>query len=61
MCFLLCAIDIFSKYVWVIPLKDKNGTTNNNAFPKILDESNRKPNKIWVDKRCEFYNQWDHG
>ena len=57
MCFLLCAIDIFSKYVWVILLKDKRGTTNNNAFPKILDESNRKANKIWVDKRCEFYNQ----
>ena len=54
---LLCAIDIFSKYAWVIPLKDKKGTTINNAFPKILDESNRKPNKILVDKRREFYNQ----
>ena len=54
---LLCAIDIFSKYAWVIPLKDKKGTTINNAFQKILDESNRKPNKILVDKRREFYNQ----
>ena len=54
---LLCAIDIFSKYAWVIPLKDRKGTTINNAFPKILDESNRKPNKILVDKRREFYNQ----
>ena len=54
--FLLCVIDIFSKYVWVIPLKDKKGVSIGNAFQKILKESNRKPNKIWVDKRSEFYN-----
>ena len=42
----LCVIDIYSKYAWVIPLKDKNGFTITNAFQKILDESNRKPNKI---------------
>ena len=54
--FLLCAIDIFSKYAWVVPLKDKNGITITNAFQKILKESNRKPNKIWVDKGSEFYN-----
>ena len=46
MCFLLCAIDIFSKYAWVISLKDKKSATINNAFPKFLDESNRKPDKI---------------
>ena len=51
--FLLCVIDIFSKYAWVAPLKDKKGV---NAFQKILDDSNRKPNKIWVDKGSEFYN-----
>ena len=44
--FLLCVIDIFSKYAWVIPLKDKKGITNTNAFQKILDESKRKLNKI---------------
>ena len=55
-CFLLCFIDIFSKYAWVIPLKDKKGITITNAFQKILKESNRKPNKIWVDKGSEFYN-----
>ena len=44
--FLLCVIDIFSKYAWAIPLKEKKGTTISNAFQKILDESNRKPNKI---------------
>ena len=54
--FLLCVIDIFSKYAWVVPLKDKKGITITDAFQKILDDSNRKPNKIWVDKGSEFYN-----
>ena len=44
--FLLCVIDIFSKYAWVAPLKDKKGVTIINAFQKILDDSKRKPNKI---------------
>ena len=54
--FLLCVIDIFSKYAWVVPLKDKKGISIVNAFQKILDKSERKPNKIWVDKGSEFYN-----
>ena len=54
--YLLCVIDIYSKYAWVIPLKDKKGITIN-AFKKILDESNRKPNKIWVDKGGKSYNR----
>ena len=45
-CFLLFAIYIYNKYTWVIPLKDKKGITNTNAFQKILDEWNGKPNKI---------------
>ena len=44
--FLLCVIDIFSKYAWVVPLKDKKGISIFNAFQKILKESNGKPNKI---------------
>ena len=44
--FLLCVIDIFSKYACVVPLKDKKGITITNAFQKMLKESNRKPNKI---------------
>ena len=48
--FLLCVIDIFSKYAWVVPLKDKEGIIIVNAFQKILDKSGPKPNKIWVDK-----------
>ena len=53
--FLLCVIDIYSKYACVIPLKDKKGITITNAFQKFLKESNRKPNKIWVDKGSESY------
>ena len=37
--------------------KDKKGIMITNAFQKILDQSNRKPNKIWVDKGNEFYNR----
>ena len=55
--FLLGVIDIFSKYAWVIPLKVKKGITITNAFQKVLEESNRKPNKIWVDKGSEFYSR----
>ena len=54
--FLLCVIDIFSKYAWVAPLKDKKRVSIVKAFQKILKESNRKPNKIWIDKGSEFYN-----
>ena len=54
---LLCTIDLFSKYSWVVPLKDKRGVTIVNAFQKVLDSSNRKPNKIWVDQWGEIYNK----
>ena len=57
LCFLLCVIDIFSKHAWVFPLKVKRGIKINHAFQKILDESNRKPNKVWVDKSIEFYKE----
>ena len=53
--FLLCVIDIFSKYAWVVRLKDKKGVSIINAFQQILDDSDRKPNKIWIDKGSEFY------
>ena len=54
--YLLCANDLFSQYAWVVPLKDKKGVSIVDAFQKILDDSNRKRNKIWVDKGSEFYN-----
>ena len=54
--FLLCVIDINSKYAWVVPLKDKKGVSIVNAFQIILKKSNGKLNKMWVDKGSEFYN-----
>ena len=53
---LLCAIDRFSKYAWVAPIKDKRRTAIVNAFKTILDSSKRKPNKIWDGQGGEFYN-----
>ena len=52
----MCYIDIFSKYASVVPLKDKKGLSIADAFQKILGDSNRKPNKIWVDKGSKIYN-----
>ena len=54
--YLLCAIDLFSKYDFVVPLKGKKGVSIVNAFQSILDSSKRKPNKIWFDQSSEFYN-----
>ena len=54
--FLLFVIHIFRKYIWVVPLKDKKGISIVNTFQKILDKSEHKPNKLWVDKGSEFYN-----
>ena len=48
--YILCAMDLFGKYAFVVPLKDKKGITITNAFNKIIKQSNRKPNKIWVDQ-----------
>ena len=55
--FLLCVIDIHSKYAWVLSLKDQKGIAITQAFQNILDESGPKPNKMWVDKASEFYNR----
>ena len=56
--YLLCAIDIFSKYLWVVPINDKKGVNMVNVFQKLLDSSKRKPNKMWVDQGNEFYNNY---
>ena len=45
--FLLCLIDVCSKYAWVVPLKDEKWVSTVNAFQKILKQSNRKPKKKW--------------
>ena len=49
-------INLFSKYAWIVPLKDKKGVTIVSAFKVILDNLKRKPKKIWVDQGSEFYN-----
>ena len=56
--YLLCAIDLYSKYAFVIPLKDKKEISIVNAFNKIIKQSSRKPNKILVDQGGEFYNNF---
>ena len=55
--YLLCVIDVFTRYAWVKPLKDKKSKTVLNAFIEIVKESNRKPNKLWVDQGRLFYNK----
>ena len=54
---------MFSKYAWVVPIKDKKGVSIANAFKKIISEGSEaeskrqwKPNIIWLDQGSEFYN-----
>ena len=47
---------MYSKYAFVVPLKDKKGISATNGFNKIIKQSGRKPNKTWVDQGSEFYN-----
>ena len=54
--YLSCAVDLYSKYAFVISLKDKKEISIVNAFDKIIKQSKRKPKKIWVDQGSEFYN-----
>ena len=54
--YLLCAIDFYSTYAFVIPSENKKGISVTNGFNKIIKQSNRKPNKIWLDQGGEFYN-----
>ena len=54
---MLCIIDTYSRYAWVIPLKYIRGSTITNAFQKLLKKCNLKSNKIWFNKGREFYNR----
>ena len=54
--YLLCVIDLFSRYPWVVGLKDNNRASIVNGFQSIFKKSNRKPNKIRIDHGSEFYN-----
>ena len=55
--FLLCFIDIYSKYAWFFYFKNKIGIIITDDFPKTSKKSNWKPNKIWLDKGSKFYNR----
>ena len=54
--FILTVIDIFTKFAWAIPLKNKSGLSITNGFKIVLGES-RKREKLWVDRGSEFYNK----
>ena len=54
--YLLMVLDVFSKYGWIVPLKDKKGETVAEAFKKIFKEG-RKPQYLWTDKGKEYYNK----
>ena len=55
--YLLCVIDVFSKFAWVVPIKDKTGTTLTQAFAFIFKSSKRKPLSLQTDKGREFKNK----
>ena len=54
--YLLCVIDVFTKYAWIKPLKYKKAKTVLNSFIGKVNESKHKPNKVWVDQGRESYN-----
>ena len=54
--FILTVIDIFTKYAWAIPLKNKSGLSITNGFKIVLNE-HRKPEKLWLGRASEFYNK----
>ena len=63
--YLLCAIELFCKYAWVVPLREKRGISIVNAFQKIISKGGeveskgrQKPNKTWLDQDGEFYNKF---
>ena len=55
--YLLSVIDVFTKYTWVKPLKDKKGNTVLNTFIELVNDSNRKLKKLWSVQVREFYNK----
>ena len=55
--YLLCAIDLYTKYTLVKPLNDKKAKTARHVFIDILNESKHKPNKLWVDQGRQFHDK----
>ena len=52
--YLLMVIDVFSKYGWIVPLKDKKTESVSTAFDLIFKKSKHQPEKLWTDKGSEF-------
>jgi len=55
--FILCIVDVFSKFAWAVPLKNKTAETVLSAVQNVIQKSKRKPKKFWVDQGSEFYNK----
>ena len=55
--YLLCIIDVFAKYAWAKTLREKKTKAVLNAIIEIVNESNRRPKKLWINQRREFYNK----
>lgn len=55
--FILCIIDVFSKFAWCVPMKNKSASTVLTALKEVVEKSGRMPEKIWVDQGSEFYNK----
>lgn len=55
--FILCIVDLFSRFAWCVPLKNKSATTVLNAVKEVIAKSGRSPEKSWSDKGSEFYNK----
>ena len=55
--YMLCVIDVFSKFAWAVPLKNKTAATVLTAIQSIVKKSKRIPEKVWVDQGSEFYNK----
>ena len=55
--YMLNVIDVFSRYAWIKPLKDKSAKTVLSAFEEIMLDEKAIPSKLWVDQGSEFYNK----
>lgn len=55
--YILNVMDVFSRYAWSRPLKNKDSKSVLNALKDIIYKSKRKPNRLWVDQGKEFYNR----
>ena len=54
--YILVVLDIFSRFAWARPLKDKTGSSVASALQDIITSAGRQPKKIWSDRGTEFYN-----